>query len=130
MPAAALHSASELRGAVFLAGAAGPTWLLPRIICKPVCSFSDRGGGLFPVVDLWTRAERTPKHRCGLGWAIWRERQLFLLFADIDLLFLAKFSGAFHAHNQARSIIGKDIEAGCWPPPGPTNSFSFRRRST
>ena len=43
---------------------------------------------------------------------------MFLLFADIDLLFLAKFSGAFHAHHQARSIIGKDIEvrsARVWP---------------
>jgi len=41
-----------------------------------------------------------------------------LLFADIDLLFLAKFSGAFHAHHQARSIIGKAIEvrsARVWP---------------
>jgi hypothetical protein len=33
-----------------------------------------------------------------------------LLFVDIDLLIVAKSSGAFHAHHQARSIIKKDIE--------------------
>ena len=45
-----------------------------------------------------------------LGCAIWRESHLFLLFADIDLLFLAKFSGAFHGYHQARSVLGKDTE--------------------
>lgn len=57
------------------------------------------GGGLLPVVDLWTRAERTPKTSLRLGCAIWRESQLFLLLAYIDLLFPAMFNEAFHAHH-------------------------------
>ncbi len=70
------------------------------------------------TLSLTERAVSSPSLICGpepkpslrLSCAIWRESQLFLLFADIDLLFLAKFSGAFHAHHQARSIIKKDIE--------------------
>ena len=78
------------------------------------------------TLSLTERAVSSPSLICGpepkpslrLSCAIWRESQLFLLFADIDLLFLAKFSGAFHAHHQARSIIGKAVEvrsARVWP---------------
>ena len=81
------------------------------------------------TLSLTERAVSSPSLICGpepsghLNIATARlcymaRESVVLLFADIDLLFLAKFSGAFHAHHQARSIIGKDIEvrsARVWP---------------